>query len=141
VDWHGNCAPVGMAHDVMATVYPRDNETSALEGFDDFRSRYGRDATRHKAASYQKSGNVECQSQLVRYPNLFNEKFKAGPQIVDRGVLRRPLAECRDARTQLGRRVPAAVLILLDDVWHMDDTSHSINYRTSLCISRCEFTL
>lgn len=30
VDWHGDCAPVGMAHDVVATVDPRDFEASAL---------------------------------------------------------------------------------------------------------------
>jgi hypothetical protein len=122
VDWHSDRASVGMAHDVVATVDPRDSEASALERLDDLRSRHGRDGTRHEAASYQKSGNVECQRQLVRYPDLFDEKFQAGAQIADRGLLRRPLAERRDARAELGRRVPAAVLVLLDDVGHVNDS-------------------
>jgi hypothetical protein len=41
VDWHSDRASVGMAHDVVATVDPRDSEASALERLDDLRSRPG----------------------------------------------------------------------------------------------------
>ena len=72
---NGDRAPVWVAHDVMATVDPRDREADAFESLDNFRSRHGRDAARHKAASYQRLGNVECQRHLVRYPHLFYEQF------------------------------------------------------------------
>jgi hypothetical protein len=75
VYWEGDRAPVWVAHDVMATVDPRDREADAFESLDNFCSRHGRDAARHKAASYQRSGNVECQRHLVRYPHLFYEQF------------------------------------------------------------------
>jgi len=131
MDRHSYSAPVSMPHDVMTTVDSRNLEASTLERLDDLRSRYGRDGARHKAASYQKSGNVECQGQLVWYPDFFNQKLQARAQVGDRSLLRRSFAERRDARAKLGRREPAvAVLILLDDVGHVYDTSHDTEYRT-----------
>jgi hypothetical protein len=70
---HGDGTPIRMAHDVVATTGPRDPEPGALKRLDNLRSRYRRDGARHKAASYQRSGNVECQRQLVRCPDLFDE--------------------------------------------------------------------
>jgi hypothetical protein len=124
VYWHGDRAPVWVAHDVMATVDPCDREADALESLDDLRSRYGRDAARHKAANYQRSGNVECQRHLVRYPHLFDEEFQAGTQVGERFVLSLSLAERGHARAKLGRSAPDAVLVLVDDVRHVNDSCH-----------------
>jgi hypothetical protein len=123
---YGNGAPVWMAHDVMATVNPRDHEADAFESLDNLRSRYGRDAARHKAANYQRSGNVECQRHLVRYPYLFDEELQTGAQIGKCFVLGLTVAEHGHARTKLGRGAPNAVLILLNDVGHVNDTSHAL---------------
>jgi hypothetical protein len=120
-----------MTHDVVTTVDPRDGEAGAFESPDDLRSRYGRDAARHKPASYQRSGNVECQRHLVRYPHLFDEKFQAGAQIGERLVPGLSISERSYARAELGRGAPDAVLVLLDDVGHVNDTSHSIDFARS----------
>jgi hypothetical protein len=54
------------------------------------------------------------------------QKLKAGAQIRERSFLSLTLAERGNARTELGGCIPAdAVLILLDDVGHVNDTSHS----------------
>ena len=74
-----NSASVGMAHEAVATLDPHNSESGAFERLDDLRSWYCRDTARHKPANYQRSGNVECQRHLVWYPNLFDEKFQAGP--------------------------------------------------------------
>jgi hypothetical protein len=59
---------------------------------------------------------------FVRYPDLFDQKLKAGAQIRERSFLGLTLAERGNARTELGGRIPAdAVLILLDDVGHVND--------------------
>ncbi len=123
--WHGDGAPVGMAHDMMAAVDPCDSEACAFKRPDDLRSRYSRDAARHKAANYQRSGNVECQRHLVWYPNLFNKKFQAGAQVCESRFLGRPVAKRSHARPELGGGTPDAILILLDDVGHVNDTSHA----------------
>jgi hypothetical protein len=125
--WHGGSTPVGVAHKIVAAVNSCDSEASAFERFNYLHSRYSRDATRHKPASYQRSGNVECQRHLVWYPHLFDEKLQAGAQVGKRRFLRRPVAECGHAGTKLGRGAPNAVLILLDDVRHVNDASHKTN--------------
>jgi hypothetical protein len=130
VYWHGDRAPVWVAHDVMAAADPRDRETDAFESLDDLRSRYGRDAARHKAANYQRSGDVECQRHFVRYPHLFDEELQAGAQVGECLIPSRSLAERGHSRAKLGRSAPNAVLILIDDVGHVNDTSHAIEYRT-----------
>jgi hypothetical protein len=124
VYWDGDRSPVRVAHDMMATFDACDGEACVFESFDDPRSRYGRDAARHKAANYQRSGNVECQRHLVRYPHLFDEEFQAGAQVVESLIPRLPLAERGHTGPKLGRGTPDAVLVLLDDVGHVNDTSH-----------------
>jgi hypothetical protein len=130
-DW--DCAPIRMLHYVVAAVNPRNNEASALERLDYLRSRYGRDRARHKAGSYQKSGYVECQSQLVGWPDHVKQSLKRFAQVSDRLFLRRAIADRADARTELGRGAPDAVLVLLNDVGHVNGTSHRIDYHTSDC--------
>ena len=130
VDGHGHGTPIRMAHDVVATIYPRDSETGTFQRLDCFRSRYGRDSAGHKPARYYKSGDVKCQSEFVWYSDLFDQKFKAGAQIGDRIFLRLPLAERGNAWTELSGCIPAAVFILLDDVGHVNDTSHVTDYHT-----------
>jgi hypothetical protein len=61
----------------VAAVDPNDSEADTLEGLDNLRSRRGRDVARHKAESYQKSGYVECQSQLIRWPDLLKQQLQA----------------------------------------------------------------
>lgn len=137
VDRHGDGAPVGMAHHVVATVDPCYGEADLFESPDDLRSRYGRDAARHKAANYQISGNVECQRHLVRYPHLFDEEFQASPQVGECFILSLSLAERGHTRTKLGGGTPNAVLVLIDDVGHVNDTSHNFDYaamRPAACI-------
>ena len=136
MDRHGYRTPVGVAHDVVATVDSRDCKADPLQRLDYLRSRYGRDSAGHKPARYYKSGDVECQSEFVRYPDFFDQKLKAGAQVSDRGFLRLALAERGDARTELGGCVPAvAVLILLDDVGHVNDTSHRFSIARSVYLS------
>ena len=110
---------------MVAAVDPCDGEAGVLESLDDLRSRYGRDAARHNAANYQRSGNVECQRHLVRYPHLFNEELQAGAQVGECLVPGLSVAERGNARTELSRGTPDAVLVLLDDVGHVNDTSHT----------------
>jgi hypothetical protein len=113
-----------MLHYVMATSDPRDNESSAFERLYYLRSRYDRDAARHKPGSYQKSGNVECQGQLIRWLYYIEQGFKCCAQVVNGFFLRRAIADRADARAKLGRGTPNAVLILLDDVGHVNDSCH-----------------
>jgi hypothetical protein len=79
VNWHDGGTPVRMAHHVVTAVNPRDSESGALQRLDNLGSRCNRDTARHKPASYQKSGYVECQRQLIRWPDLLKQQFKAGP--------------------------------------------------------------
>ena len=95
---------------------------------DYLRSRYDRDATRHKPGSYQKSGDVECQSQLVWWPDYIKQSFKRAAEVGDRLFLRRAIADRAYAGAELGRGAPNTVLILLDDVGHVNDTGHDIQY-------------
>jgi hypothetical protein len=120
VNWDRNCTPVGMLHHVMAASDPLDNESGAFERLDYLRSRYGRDAAGHKVATYQKSGDAQCQRQLVWWPDYIDQSFKCGTQIGDRFFLRRAIADCANARTELGRGAPDAVLVLLDGVGHVN---------------------
>jgi hypothetical protein len=124
VDGYGYRTPIRMAHDVVAAIDPRDRETGTFQRLDYLRSWDGWDGAGHKPARYYKSGHVERQSQFVRYPDLFDQELKSGTQVSDRGLSRLALTEGGHARTELGGCVPAAVLILLDDVGHVNDTSH-----------------
>ncbi len=80
---------------------------------------------------YYNSGDVECQSEFVRYADLFDQQLKPGPQVRDRLFLRCAIADSADARPEQGRGAPNAVLILLDRIGHVNDTSHVNEYRTS----------
>lgn len=51
--------------------------------------------------------------------------------------MRLALSECGDARPKLGRGAPAAVLILLDDVGHVNDMSHNVEYGMSRLVRGC----
>jgi hypothetical protein len=124
MDGDRNSASVRMLHEVVATGDPRDGEPRAFERFYDLRSRYDWDATRHKPGRYYNSGDVECQSEFVRYPDLFDQQLKPGTQVRDRLFLRRAIADSADARTEQSRGTPYAVFILLDGVRHVNDTSH-----------------
>ena len=72
VDRHGHRTPVRMAHDMVATVDAGDSEASPLQRLDYLRSRYGWDSAGHESARHYKSGDVECQREFVRYPDLFD---------------------------------------------------------------------
>jgi hypothetical protein len=129
MDWDWDRAPIGVLHHVVAAGDPHDNESGAFERLDYLRSRYDRDAARHKPGSYQKSGDVECQSQLVRWPDYIEQSFKRCAQVGNRLLLRRAIADRADARAELSRGAPDAVLVLLDDVRHVNDTSHIFDCR------------
>lgn len=75
MDRDRNRASIRMLHDVVATGDPRDTEPRAFERFDDLRPRYDWDATWHKPGRYYNSGDVECQSEFVRYPDLFDQQL------------------------------------------------------------------
>lgn len=124
VDRHRNRAPVGMPHEVVAALDARYCESGALQGLDDLCSWYNRDAAGHKPARYYKSGYVECQSHLVRYADLFDQEFQPLTEVVKRGFSRWSIAERGNAWAQGSGAAPHAVLILLDDVGHVHDTSH-----------------
>lgn len=128
-DWNG--PPVGMLHHVVAAFDPRNAEASALERFDDPRPRYNRDVARHKPASYQKSGHVECQSQLTGWFHHIKQSLKRGAQVGKRLFSRLAITNRADARPELGRGNPSAILILLKDVGHVYVTSHSSDYTRS----------
>jgi hypothetical protein len=113
-------------HHVVAASDSLDNEPGVFERPDYLRSRYDRDATRHKPGSCQKSGDVECQSQLVWWPNYIKQSFKRAAEVGDRLFLRRAIADRAYAGAELGRGAPNTVLILLDDVGHVNDTGHDI---------------
>jgi hypothetical protein len=70
------------------------------------------------------SGDVECQGQLVWWSNDIEQSLKCRAQISDRRFLRRSVADSADARAELGGRAPNTVLVLLNDVGHVYDTSH-----------------
>jgi len=127
VDWDGDCAPVAVLHYVVATSDPLDNESGAFERPDYLRSRYDRDATWRNGGSYQKSGDVECQSQLIRRPDYIQQSFKCDAQVVDRLFLRRAIAGSANARAELGGGTPDSVLVLLDNVGHMNGAGHAFS--------------
>jgi hypothetical protein len=123
-----NRAPIGMLHYVVAAGDPRETKSGALQRLDYLCARYGRDRTRHKPGSYQKSGDVECYSQLVGWLNYIKESYESVAEVGDRLFLGRPFANRADARAKDAGGAPDAVLILLDGVGHVNDTSHSIDY-------------
>jgi hypothetical protein len=122
----GNRASIGMLHDVMATNDPRDRESSAFERFYYLRSRYDWDATWHKPGRYYNSGNVERQSEFVWYPDLFNQKLEPVAEVRKRLFAGRAVTDSTDARPEQRGGAPHAVLVLLDAVGHVNDTSHSL---------------
>ena len=124
MDWHGGASPIRVAHDVMAASDPRDTKTGALERLDYLLSRHGRDGARHETASYQKSGYVECQGQLVGYPELFDQGFQASAKVGDCIFLRISVAVCAHSRAEPSGGAPDAVLVLLNDVGHVNDSCH-----------------
>lgn len=124
VDWDWNCPPVRMSHHVVAASDSLDNESGAFERLDHLRSRYDRDAARHKPGSYQRSSNIERQSQLVRWSDYIEQSFQSSAQILDCLFRRHAIAHRANARAKLGRGAPNAILVLLDDVRHVNDTSH-----------------
>lgn len=97
MDWDRNRSSIRMLHDVVATGDPRDGEPRLFESLDYLRSRYDWDATWHKPGRYYNSGDVECQSEFVRYPDLFDQKLKTGPQVRDCLFLRRAIANSANA--------------------------------------------
>jgi len=131
VDGHDNRpSAVEMAHEVVAALDADDSEAGLFERPYDPCARCRRDGAGHKPARYYRSGHVERQSHLVRWSDLFDQKFQSLTQVRKRSFLRRPVAERGDARTKLRGAAPDAVLVLLDDVGHMNDTSHVIDYHT-----------
>jgi hypothetical protein len=127
VDVYRDCTTVGMVHHMSAAVDPRDRESDAFKRPDYLRSRYGRDAARHKPVNYQKSGDVERHREFLWWPDLFEQKFKCSAQVRDRGFLRRPVAERGNARAKLRGAAPDAVLVLLNDVGHVNDSCHELS--------------
>jgi hypothetical protein len=119
-----NRAPIGMLHYVVAAGDPRETKSGALQRLDYLCARYGRDRTRHKPGSYQKSGDVECHSQLIGWLDYFEQSLKRVAQVGDGLFLRRPFANRADARAKDAGGAPGAVLILLDGIGHVNDTSH-----------------
>lgn len=134
VDWDRHCSSIRVFHHAVAASDSLDNESGAFERPDYLRSRYDREATRHKPGSYQKSGDVKCQSQLVWWPNYIKQSFKRAAEVGDRLFLRRAITDRANARAELGRGTPNTVLILLDDVGDVNDTSHDIQYGRPWCI-------
>jgi hypothetical protein len=124
VHWDWNRTSIRVLHHVMATSDPRKTEPGALQRLDDLRSRYRRDGARHKPGSYQKSGDVECHSQLIGWLDYFEQSLKRVAQVGDGLFLRRPFANRADARAKDAGGAPGAVLILLDGIGHVNDTSH-----------------
>jgi hypothetical protein len=72
------------------------------------------------------SGDVEGQRQLIRRTYLGEQDFERLAQVGDRGFLGRAIAGRADARAELGRGAPDAVLVLLDGVGHMNNARHEI---------------
>jgi len=135
VDGHDNRASaVGMTHEAMATLDANNGEAGLFQRPDDSRSWCRRDGAGHKPARYYKSRHVERQSHLVRWSDLFDQKFQSLTQVVKRSFLRRPVAERGDARTKLRGAAPDAVLVLLHDVGHMNYAGHDSIMQTRLQI-------
>ena len=114
----------------MAAVNPFDNEADALERLDYIRSRNDRDSARHKAGSYQNSGDVACQSQFAGCADHIDQRIQRGAQIGERFFWRSSIANRADTGTEHGGSAPDAVLVLLDGVGHVNDLSHVIEYVT-----------
>jgi hypothetical protein len=124
MDGDRNRASIRMLHDVVATGDPRDSESRTFERLNDLRSRYDWDAIRHKLGRYYNSGDVECQREFVRYTDLFDQQLKPRPKIRDRIFPCRAVADSSHAWPQQGGSAPHAVLVLLDDVGHVNDSCH-----------------
>jgi hypothetical protein len=133
VDRHDDRTAIRVAHHMVATANSHYSESGALQRPDYLRSRNCRNGARHKAASYQKSGNVECQRQFVRWPDFIEEQFNSRSQVGYRRFLRRSIAERGYAGTKLGGGAPDTVFVLLNDVGHVNDSCH----RSSIAWHAC----
>lgn len=134
VNWHRHGSSVGMLHHMVAADYSLDSEASALERLDYLRSRYSRDSARHKAASYQNSGDVACKRQLVGWFDHIEQRIQCGTQVGDRLFLGSSVANRANTRTEHSGGAPDAVLVLLDRVGHVNDLGHAIQYRTFMTL-------
>ena len=130
MDRHSNRTAVRMPHEMMAAPDARYGEADALQSLYDLCARYRRNGARHKAVRYYKSGHVERQSHLVGCPYLFKQEFQSFAKVGERSFARRSVAESGDTWTELSGGAPDAVLVWLDDVGHMHDTSHATDYST-----------
>jgi hypothetical protein len=124
MDRNWDSTSVGVPHHMMAALDALDGKADALKRLDYVRSRYGRDRTRHKTGSYQKSGYVECHGQLIGWSDHIQQRLKRGAQVGDCLFRRRPISDRAHTGPDQGGSTPDAVLILLDDVGHVHDTSH-----------------
>jgi len=86
-----------------------------------------------KPARHYESGHVECQGEFVWYADLFEQEFQTLAQVGYCRFLRRPVPECGNARAERGRATPDAVFILLNDVGHVNDTSHASIITRQMC--------
>jgi len=127
MDWDGDCASIGVLHHVVAARDSLDNESCAFKRLDHLRPRYDRDATGHKPGSYQKSGDIECQSQLVWWPDCIEQSFKGSTEVGDRLFRRWAITDRADAGTEEGRGAPDTVLVLLEEVGNMNGPGHTFS--------------
>jgi hypothetical protein len=122
---HRDRSAIRMLHHVVAAGDSRETEPGVLQRLDYLCARYGRDSARHKPGSYQKSGYVACQSQLAGWLDYIKQGVERITQVRDCLVFRRPFADRADAWAEDAGGAPDAVLVLLDDVRHVNDSVHS----------------
>ena len=60
-------------------------------------------------------------------PTTSSQSFKCDAQVVDRLFLCRAIAGSANARAQLGGGTPDSVLVLLDNVGHMNGAGHAFS--------------
>jgi hypothetical protein len=111
MDWHSGATPVWVSHDVVASADPRHVEAVTFQSLDDAvaRDRKGSGAS-----------GCQCDGQLARDPELFDEAEECLTEVVQRCFLGLALAVGADARTQLGVRAPDSVLVALNNDRHGD---------------------
>ena len=111
---------IEMAQHVMASADSRDRESGPLQRPDHLSPPERPEGTRV-------SGHVEGQRQLIWRTDLREQRFQRIAQVGNRSFRCRPVTYCPDARAQLCGGAPDAVLILHDDVRHMDHAGHNAN--------------
>jgi len=78
---------------------------------------------------------------LIGWPDYIEQSFKTRRGGRRSPFLRRTIADRVDARAELGRGAPNTVLILLDDVGHVNDTSHDTQHGSptmAICVADTE---